>query len=259
MILSVGDVHGRFDILEGLLAHFPADAHFVFLGDLIDRGPENRKCMHRVTELHQQGRATLIRGNHEEMALLPYRHHQNFLKDRNMREYQLAFETLKHWRQAGGDTVLREYERFTIENYPADLLAYLQLGKIVVYVGPEGITDQPHPGSVLLSHAAPPHARGGHSPEDVALWVRPYEGPFPFPEGVVMSIHGHTPTLEPMLFGKHLFTDTGGYNTGRICCVRLDQFDPQNLDITVFQGPMHKSGKLHLFGRPAPYKVIRIS
>ncbi|GGJ23708.1 metallophosphoesterase [Deinococcus roseus] len=258
MIVCIGDIHGRYDILERILGHYPDDTHYVFLGDVIDRGPQNRAAMKAVLDLHAAGRATVIRGNHEEMALMPHRHYQNHLSSKNMREYQRAFEDFRNWREAGGETVIREYQRFTIENYPEDLLAYLELGRIAMFVGPEGITDYPQEGSVLVSHAAPPHARGGHTPEDVAMWIRPYEGPFPLPDGVVMSIHGHTPTLEPMMFGKHLFIDTGGYNTGRICCVRLDGFDPNNLEVTVFQGMMRKNGKLHQFGRPVRYQTVRL-
>lgn len=258
MIVAIGDLHGRHDILEAIVAHHPSDTHFVFLGDVIDRGPQNRLAMKTVLDLHAQGRATVIRGNHEEMALMPHRHYQSHLSSKSMRDYQKAFESFRHWREAGGETVIREYERFTIEKYPEDLLDYLQLGRIAMFVGPEGITDHPQQGSVLLSHAAPPHARGDHSPEDVALWVRPYEGPFPLPDGVIMSVHGHTPTLEPVMFGKHLFIDTGGYNTGRICTVRLDGFDPQNPELTVFQGAMRKTGKLHQFGRPMRYQTVRV-
>ena len=67
----IGDVHGHLDALERLLAHLgvggevPAGTELVFLGDLIDRGPESAQVVDRVMALCRQGRARCILGNHE--------------------------------------------------------------------------------------------------------------------------------------------------------------------------------------------------
>ena len=47
---AISDVHGRRDLLEALLAAIRTDAggrgaRIVFLGDIIDRGPESRQCL----------------------------------------------------------------------------------------------------------------------------------------------------------------------------------------------------------------------
>lgn len=75
---AIGDVHGRLDLLRALLHDIEADSrarpcdreYIVFLGDLVDRGPESRG----VIELLLQARAYLphpvfLMGNHEEMLL----------------------------------------------------------------------------------------------------------------------------------------------------------------------------------------------
>ena len=58
-IYAVGDIHGRVDLLDKLLARIKDDvaqrptprALFVFLGDYIDRGPSSRETIDRSTNL----------------------------------------------------------------------------------------------------------------------------------------------------------------------------------------------------------------
>lgn len=38
MIIAIGDIHGRFDKLQELLALLPEEGELVFLGDYVDRG-----------------------------------------------------------------------------------------------------------------------------------------------------------------------------------------------------------------------------
>lgn len=52
---AIGDVHGRADLLERMLDQIQTDAEqraveyrIIFLGDIIDRGPDSRKAMDLV-------------------------------------------------------------------------------------------------------------------------------------------------------------------------------------------------------------------
>jgi serine/threonine protein phosphatase 1 len=70
----VGDVHGRCAQLHALLKMVPRDAatdQLVFLGDLIDRGPDAPGCVELVRTLHRENpeRVICLRGNHEQMLL----------------------------------------------------------------------------------------------------------------------------------------------------------------------------------------------
>lgn len=70
----VGDIHGRRAQLDGLLEALPRDAVsdvLVFLGDLIDRGPDAPGVVADVLELKRSDpeRVVVIRGNHEQMML----------------------------------------------------------------------------------------------------------------------------------------------------------------------------------------------
>lgn len=65
--LIVGDIHGRYDMLEQLLEmanYDPAKDVVYSVGDMINRGPDSVK----VIEFFQQERCYAIKGNHELMA-----------------------------------------------------------------------------------------------------------------------------------------------------------------------------------------------
>ncbi len=64
----IGDVHGDFSKLNSLLRQLP-DRRLVFLGDLVNRGPDSRAVIDRVADLVDDGRATLVCGNHEASLL----------------------------------------------------------------------------------------------------------------------------------------------------------------------------------------------
>lgn len=75
---AVGDIHGRLDLLNELLEKIEADiasreqAHnvVVFLGDLIDRGPDSAGVVERLRRWKPLGGKTvLLCGNHEEALL----------------------------------------------------------------------------------------------------------------------------------------------------------------------------------------------
>ncbi|MGH9961149.1 MAG: metallophosphoesterase, partial [Pyrinomonadaceae bacterium] len=70
----VGDIHGRCAQLQCLLDMLPRDEAsdmLVFLGDLIDRGPDAPGCVEFVSELERNNpdHVRCLRGNHEQMLL----------------------------------------------------------------------------------------------------------------------------------------------------------------------------------------------
>ena len=66
----IGDVHGCHEALVRLLSVLPRNDHLVFCGDVINRGPAIADCMNLVWELVCEGRATWLRGNHEQALIL---------------------------------------------------------------------------------------------------------------------------------------------------------------------------------------------
>lgn len=74
----IGDVHGEIDVLDSLLRHLGYDddgnsadgRRLVFLGDLIDRGPDSPAVIEKVIALVGNGNAQCLMGNHELNILL---------------------------------------------------------------------------------------------------------------------------------------------------------------------------------------------
>ena len=65
----IGDVHGCYQPLQRLLGVLPKNDHVVFCGDVINRGPDTASTMELVWSLVTDGRATWLRGNHEQNLL----------------------------------------------------------------------------------------------------------------------------------------------------------------------------------------------
>lgn len=63
--IAIGDLQGCYESLTGLLEQLPEDAPLVFLGDLVNRGPQSLLTLRRVKELCDAGRAQSILGNHD--------------------------------------------------------------------------------------------------------------------------------------------------------------------------------------------------
>ena len=75
---AVGDIHGRLDLLDRLLDDIAADderrpaaaTQLVFLGDLIDRGPDSAGVVERLLGFSKRrAPVRFLMGNHEEVFL----------------------------------------------------------------------------------------------------------------------------------------------------------------------------------------------
>ncbi len=81
----VGDIHGEIDALNALLAHLgydergdhPDGRRLVFVGDLVDRGPDSPAVLNQVRALVEAGHAQCIIGNHELNLLRDDEKHGN--------------------------------------------------------------------------------------------------------------------------------------------------------------------------------------
>ncbi|HAW48663.1 MAG TPA: serine/threonine protein phosphatase, partial [Roseovarius sp.] len=71
-IYAIPDIHGQDALLEEALDRIARDggpgARVVFLGDLVDRGPDSRAVIERLMLGQAEGRPwTVLRGNHDQM------------------------------------------------------------------------------------------------------------------------------------------------------------------------------------------------
>jgi serine/threonine protein phosphatase 1 len=76
-VYAIGDIHGRLDLVDALLdmidaddaGRGPAESELIFLGDLIDRGPDSSGVVERLMALRGRRPVRYLKGNHEEVFL----------------------------------------------------------------------------------------------------------------------------------------------------------------------------------------------
>jgi serine/threonine protein phosphatase 1 len=110
-LLAIGDIHGCDVALETLLTAInPRRADtIVVLGDVVDRGPNTKRCIELIFELQQSCRVISVLGNHEEM----------FLDAINGGRWQRA------WMQNGGIEMLESYGGL-VDDIPDAHLDYIR-------------------------------------------------------------------------------------------------------------------------------------
>ena len=234
MILALADLHGRADLLEGVIAHVPDDTRFVFLGDAIDRGPRNRDTIQLLGKLADEGRMVLLKGNHEDMVESVDATYDRFALEEDPQQKRVrqsdALDALQNWVLNGGDSVILEYGGWD-SGGPADAFGPWGLPPELLEYAKRCVLEHREHG-ILCAHAAPPVLLKGHrSLEECMVWARPEEGPFPLPEGLRLSLHGHTPIRAPMKLGQNVFVDLGAVWTGHLCAYNLETDE-----ITVYKG-----------------------
>ena len=78
IVTAIGDVHGCYDLLTSTLNDFPDTDELIFIGDLIDRSPQDKGDERVVTLVRDMqsrpfyygfNKVTVLRGNHEQMFL----------------------------------------------------------------------------------------------------------------------------------------------------------------------------------------------
>src|SRR5687767_11201104 len=71
--ICIGDIHGRFDLLTDLLGQIDGSPYKgfrkVFMGDMIDRGPDSFKVVETVKKLTETTDAIALLGNHEDWMM----------------------------------------------------------------------------------------------------------------------------------------------------------------------------------------------
>jgi len=218
-VYAVGDVHGRMDLLEGVLSHIDADRTAaapnrvveIFIGDYVDRGPSSRAVLDRLAKRVQTHGTVLLRGNHEDLLL-------QFLSEPTM---------LAEWQRLGGLQTLLSYGlKPPINAWTAQQIelaaefrrALPDAHKALLRNMPSSFTC----GDFLFVHAGlRPGVPIAEQSEQDLLWIR---------DDFLLSkadfgkfvVHGHTPVVEPDLRSNRINIDTGAYATGRLTCIRIE-------------------------------------
>lgn len=64
-IYAIGDVQGCAPSLKTLVKKLPKNSRMIFLGDLVNRGPDSLGALRKLKSLQESGRAECILGNHD--------------------------------------------------------------------------------------------------------------------------------------------------------------------------------------------------
>lgn len=219
-VYAVGDVHGRLDLLDRLLAMIDADDRacaaaettLIFLGDLVDRGPDSAGVVERVRQLDASGRdVRVVLGNHEEVFLAAL--------DGDARALKLfcrigGRETAISYGIGEQDYAGMDYDALgaaLAAAVPADHRSFLARGSDMEIVGDYAFV---HAG---VSPSRPLDQQRGTD----LRWIRdPFLGSRAPLEKVI--VHGHTIVDDAEITDHRIGIDTGAYVTGRLTAVALE-------------------------------------
>lgn len=221
---AIGDIHGRDDLLEELLALVVTDAEartadhcvLIFLGDYVDRGWQSREVLERLSRFSLEGfEAVFLKGNHEEALL-------SFLEDPQF---------LDSWRQYGGLETLHAYGLKDL-NFRADDDYLYNVHAAFTEALPEHhrtflrmLPSSYELGGYYFVHAGVrPGVPLDQQQEHDLRWIRDefLESRMNFGKRVV---HGHCPEEEPQIRSNRIGVDTGAYITGVLTAAVLEGSD----------------------------------
>ncbi|MDP9424272.1 MAG: metallophosphoesterase [Pseudomonadota bacterium] len=217
---AVGDVHGRLDLLNVILAKIEHDVErkpprqnlLVMLGDLIDRGPDSRGVIERMrTYSHDSIKPFFLTGNHEEVLLRIFNREEGILAN---------------WLKFGGAECLESYGcnpadiDLTNEASALDTIRRAIPEEHARFIA--GFADTLRFGDYLFVHAG---VRPGidlslQAPAD-HRWIRSPFLEFKGDYGAVV-VHGHSinPIVEER--ANRIGIDTGAYRTGILTALAVE-------------------------------------
>lgn len=217
---AIGDIHGRLDLLDELLGYIEADAqarpqidtYVVFLGDLIDRGPDSAGVVERLRAYSPSfAKPIFIIGNHEEVLL---------------RVLDGETEVFKDWLSFGGAECVRSYglnPKDLARMKPADAIKCLRQAVPYEHIEfIESFADTFRFGSYLFVHAGirPDVELQDQSHLDLR-WIREPFLSHESDHGVVV-VHGHTIVAEVDERPNRICIDTGAYDSGVLTALCIE-------------------------------------
>lgn len=205
---ELGYVIARDDVGRAVGAHHPAGRRAVFVGDLVDRGPDSPGVLRLAMGMVESGHAFCIAGNHENKL-------SRALQGRKVTVSHGLAETLEQL-SAEDDEFQKMARRFV-----DDLVAHYVL---------DG-------GRLVVAHAGLPeafHGRASGAVRSFALYgdttgeTDEYGLPVRYPwaneyRGRAMVLYGHTPTTVAEWINGTMCLDTGCVFGGRLTALRYPE------------------------------------
>ncbi|WP_246150657.1 polynucleotide kinase-phosphatase [Streptomyces qinzhouensis] len=211
----IGDIHGCSSELDTLLTKlgYENGAHrdgrtAVFVGDLVDRGPDSPGVLRRVMSMVASGNALCVPGNHENKL-------GRYLKGRNVQHTHGLAETIAQLEQEDEkDPAFRERVREFIDG----LVSHYVLDGGALVVCHAGLPEKYHgrTSGRVRSHALYGDTTG--ETDEFGLPVR-----YPWAEeyrGRAAVVYGHTPVPNTSWINNTICLDTGAVFGGKMTALR---------------------------------------
>jgi serine/threonine protein phosphatase 1 len=218
-IYAIGDIHGRLDCLDALIARIdadnvargPAETTLIFLGDLMDRGAESRGVIERAMEIADTRPSVFLMGNHEEILIHAWegdRRAASLLHRVGGRETVMSYGVHAHVYDAADPDDLSV---LLADLVPSPHIAFLR-----------HFSDSYARGDYLFVHAGirPGVALEAQAPSDMR-WIRRDflddardHGP--------MIIHGHSITEDVDEQPNRIGIDTGAFASGKLTAIGIE-------------------------------------
>ncbi|MFI7141185.1 polynucleotide kinase-phosphatase [Streptomyces massasporeus] len=208
----IGDIHGCAAELEALLGKLgyvdgvhPEGRTAVFVGDLVDRGPDSPGVLRRVMAMVKSGNALCVPGNHENK-------YGRYLRGRKVQQTHGLAETIGQMAGESEEFIaeVREFLDGLVSHYVLDG------GRLVVCHA--GLPEKYHgrTSGRVRSHALYGDTTG--ETDEFGLPVR-----YPWAEdyrGRAAVVYGHTPVPEATWLNNTICLDTGAVFGGRLTALR---------------------------------------
>jgi serine/threonine protein phosphatase 1 len=220
-IYAIGDVHGRNDLFNALLAQIDADdaardasdTQIILLGDLVDRGPDSAGVIETAMALKARRPNTrFLTGNHEEVFVAACRKRDS--------------KTLRFFIRIGGEATIMSYAISRSEYLALDMeqlsarLESLVPAEHLTFL--ESFEDQIIAGDYAFVHAGirPGVALADQKTSDLR-WIREE---FVAQRGDLekVIIYGHTIYESADERGSRIGIDTGAYESGKLTAIGLE-------------------------------------
>ncbi|OFE15646.1 polynucleotide kinase-phosphatase [Humibacillus sp. DSM 29435] len=221
----IGDVHGCRAELESLLktlgylierdergrsvdAGHPAGRTVVFVGDLVDRGPDSPGVLRLAMGMTASGHALAVPGNHEHKLV-------RALDGRNVQVTHGLETTLDQLTQEG-----QEF-RDAVREWCYGLVSHLVLDDGRLVVAHAGLKEAYHGRASGRVRSFALYGDTTGETDEFGLPVRyPWAGDY---RGRAMVLYGHTPTPVPEWVNNTLCLDTGAVFGGHLTALRYPE------------------------------------
>ena len=217
---AIGDIHGRLDLLDDLLGQIERDrasrpalqTYVIFLGDLIDRGPDSAGVVERLRSYRPAGATPVfLAGNHEEVLLRILAGERDILPSwlkfggiECAQSYGIDGAALQHMGEGAAIATVQRH-------VPAEHRRFL-----------ESFADTFRFGDYLFVHAGiRPGVAIEHQAGNDLRWIRE-----PFlsdgKEHGFVVVHGHTVVADVEERRNRIGIDTGAYRTGTLTALAIE-------------------------------------